>query len=621
MYKVLDKIKKPNDIKRVNKRYLPLLASEIRDLIIRSVSENDGHLASNLGTVELTMALHLFLDLPEDKLIFDVGHQAYTHKILTGRSGGFEKLRQYGGLSGYPEPSESDCDLFTTGHSSTAISLANGLVKSRDLQGKHNRVICVVGDGAISSGLAFEGMNNISRCKSNLIIVLNDNSMSISPNVGGMSKYLSRIRTSSNYVGLKASTEQALGKIPVVGDRMIKRIRNTKNSLKQLFIPGMLFENMGITYIGPIDGHDIDAILYSLDSASQVNGPVIVHCITQKGRGYAPAEKNPSKFHGIGSFDRATGEKKGKSSGKTYSDVFGDTLCELAESDRNVVAVTAAMTDGVGLSDFEKRFHNRFFDVGICEEHGVTFSAGLAKGGLIPFFPVYSTFLQRAYDQILHDVCLNDLHVVFLVDRAGIVGHDGKTHQGIFDISYLTQIPNMTVLAPSCAEELREMVIFAYKYHGPIAIRYPRSLAVPVNISPRPVEAFKADCVREGKDVCILSTGTLLTSAIMASDLLSEQGISCKVINMRFISPFDEETVADALDNFRLTVTLEENIAKGGFGQAVSAFAIKRKTKEIRLLNIALQDDFMVHGDRTELLKLSGLDPDGISKSILDRLS
>ena len=472
---VLEKINEVNDIKKLSWEELEVLSEEIREFLIEKISVSGGHLASNLGVVELTMALHLSFELPADKIVWDVGHQAYTHKILTGRKTGFDELRKYGGMSGFPKRKESDCDSFDTGHSSTSISAAMGLVNARDLLGEKHHVVAVIGDGALTGGMAYEALNNASHLKKNFIIVLNDNKMSISENLGGMSKYLNSLRTAEFYNGFKSGVESTL--IHMGGVKVAEGLKRTKDGIKQLFVPGMLFENMGVKYLGPVDGHDINALRRVFNEAKRVKGAVLVHVLTKKGNGYEPAEKNPSKFHGTEPFVIETGLPKVKKEKPNYTDVFSAALCKLAEKDEKVVAITAAMPDGTGLKKFANLYPKRFFDVGIAEEHAVTFAAGLAAGGMTPIVAVYSSFLQRAYDQIVHDVCIQNLHVVFAIDRAGLVGSDGETHQGIFDLSFLATIPNLCIMAPKNKQELYSMLKFALKYDGPIAIRYPRGQA------------------------------------------------------------------------------------------------------------------------------------------------
>ena len=519
----LDRINEANDIKKIEPEAYDALASEIRSFIIESVSEHGGHLASNLGVVELTMALHLCMDFPNDKLIWDVGHQAYTHKLLTGRKEDFSGLRTFGGMSGFPKHKESPCDAFDTGHSSTSISAALGYARARDLKGEDRTVVAVIGDGSLTGGMAYEALNNVSHLKSNMIIVLNDNKMSISENVGGLSKHLTALRTRESYMDFKMDVEKKLKQIPHVGDSVARSVKKSKDSIRQLFVKGGFFEDFGIKYIGPIDGHDIKEMVRVLNALKRLNEPVVMHVVTQKGRGYVPAEQNPSAFHGVGSFDIATGESLASKS-LTYTSVFSKTICRLGKAHPDVVTICAAMPDGTGLTAFKKHFPGRFFDVGIAEQHAVTFAAGLAAGGMHPFVAVYSSFLQRAYDQIIHDVCIQNLPVVFCVDRAGLVGADGETHQGIFDLSYLSMIPNMTVCAPKNKYELYDMLYFAYQYHGPIAIRYPRGSAYEgfKNMRP-PIEYGKSELMFEGEKIALVAVGSMVQTAVQVREKLLDK--------------------------------------------------------------------------------------------------
>lgn len=636
---ILNKINQPNDIKKLSSSEYKPLAKEIRRFLVNNISKTGGHLASNLGAVELTMALHLSLDLPKDKLIWDVGHQAYTHKILTGRKEGFDTLRTFGGLSGFPKGVESCCDAFDTGHSSTSISVAMGMVKARDIKGEDQKVVAVIGDGALSGGMAFEALNNAGRLDSNLIIVLNDNNMSISENVGGMANYLGKIRTNSNYNYLKRQIEAALNKIPVVGERITDKIRRSKQSLKQFLIPGMLFEDMGITYIGPIDGHNLDELITALQSASKAKQAVLVHVITKKGKGYKQAETNPSKYHGVDSFDVKTGENKCKKLGPTYTDIFSNTMLELGEKNKNLVAITAAMPSGTGLLEFGRRFPERFCDVGIAEEHAVTFAAGMAAVGMKPVVAIYSTFLQRAYDQIIHDICITKKPVVLAIDRGGLVGSDGETHQGMFDISFLSHIPNMTLIAPKNGEELVSMLYFANDFDGPIAIRYPRGKAYEgLKDYKTPIEYGKSEviCLANEKQpityykqknklypydtILILAVGSMVETASLVYDKLLADGRKVSFVNVRFISPMDEEMLHSMATGHTLWVTMEENAKAGGYGEKVAAFLIKNKYKHINQTIISLPDEFIPHGD-VELLKQKyGLDEESIYQRIVKEL-
>ena len=593
---ILEQINGPEELKALPPEDLKILAQEIRTFLIEKISHTGGHLASNLGVVELTIALFKTLNLPEDKVIWDVGHQSYTHKILSGRMAEFDELRQYGGLSGFPKRKESPYDSFDTGHSSTSISAGLGIALGRDIRGEDYRVVSVIGDGALTGGMAYEALNNAARMKKNFIIVLNDNKMSISENVGGMSRYLNGLRTGSGYNDLKKSVADALDRIPVVGTAMIDKIKRTKNSIKQLFIPGMLFENMGITYLGPVDGHNIQALCKVLREAQKLDHAVLVHVMTKKGKGYRPAEKNPSYFHGVGPFDIKTGKSLSAQTNPSYTDVFSRKLCQLGEEHPELVAVTAAMPDGTGLAAFGKKFPDRFFDVGIAEAHAVTSAAGMAAAGLRPVVAVYSSFLQRAYDQVLHDVCIQNLPVLFAVDRAGLVGSDGETHQGIFDLSYLSMIPNMTVLSPKNKWELADMVRFAVRLGAPAAVRYPRGSAFDGFREYRaPIEYGKSEPVYEEEDIAIISVGHMFEQAVQVRKRLKEIGYNCTLINARFVKPVDEEMLRKLTVEHRLIVTMEENIRRGGFGEFVTAYLAGLET-DAEVLNLALPDDYIEHG-------------------------
>ena len=617
----LELIRKENDIKKLSDEQLDGLADEIRRFLIEKISRTGGHLASNLGAVELTMALHLTLDFPEDKLIWDVGHQSYTHKLLTGRSGGFDTLRKYGGMSGFPKRKESDCDAFDTGHSSTSISAGLGLVEARELLGQDHTVVSVIGDGSMTGGMAYEALNNASRLKSNFIIVLNDNHMSISENVGGISRYLSGLRTTQTYTGIKKGVEGTLKKIPGRGDRIVSQLRKTKSGIKQLFVPGMFFEDMGITYLGPVDGHDVRKLVKVLNEAKRVDHAVLVHVITKKGKGYRPAEENPSRFHGTGPFDIRTGEPAEKSSTDSYTEVFSKVLADIARKDEKVVAITAAMADGTGLAAFKKYFPKRFFDVGIAEEHAMTFAAGLAAGGMKPVFAVYSSFLQRAYDQTLHDVCLQDLPVVIAVDRAGLVGSDGETHQGIFDLSFLSSIPNMTVISPKNRWEMADMLRFAVDYLHPVALRYPRGEAYEGMKEFRaPVEYGKSEVLYEEKDIAVIFVGHMAELADRVRSGIREAGYSCSLINARFVKPLDTQLLDRLSRTHRLFVTIEENVVSGGFGEQVMEYASDAKLP-VYVRNIGLPDDYVEHGNVEILRREAGLDCGRIVKQALSDYS
>ncbi|MBC5713586.1 1-deoxy-D-xylulose-5-phosphate synthase [Roseburia sp. BX1005] len=615
---VLEKIKQENDIKKLSKAELPVLADEIRDFLIRKISVSGGHLASNLGVVELTMALHLAFDLPKDKIVWDVGHQAYTHKILTGRKAGFDELRQYGGMSGFPKRKESDCDCFDTGHSSTSISVGLGYALARQIKGEDYKVVSVIGDGALTGGMAYEALNNASRIRSNFIIVLNDNKMSISENVGGLSKHLSNLRTAESYQEIKTGVANSLSRIPIYGENIVERIRRTKSGIKQLFVPGMLFENMGILYLGPVDGHDTAAIVKVLKEASRLQGPVLVHVITKKGKGYLPAERHPARFHGTEPFDIDTGLPVKNRLKANYTDIFSTVMRKLGDRDEKVIAITAAMTDGTGLKRFHNMFPDRFFDVGIAEEHAVTFAAALAAAGLKPVVAVYSSFLQRAYDQILHDVCIQNLPVVFAIDRAGLVGSDGETHQGIFDLSYLSSIPNMTIMAPKNKWELSDMVKFAVDFPTPVAIRYPRGEAYDgLKEFRAPVEFGKSEMLYEESSIALVALGSMVKTAEEVRDELKQKGYAVTLVNMRFAKPLDTEMLEKLADTHKLVVTLEENVISGGFGEHVTEF-YSQKQSEVQLINIAIGDTYVEHGNVEILRRETGIDKESIIERIFN---
>lgn len=609
---ILEQIKGPEDLKKLTSEELSQLAEEIRAFLIEKISRTGGHLASNLGVVELTIALFRTFDLPEDKIIWDVGHQSYTHKILSGRRMEFDELRQYGGLSGFPKRKESPYDSFDTGHSSTSISAGLGIAQGRDILGEDYKVVSVIGDGALTGGMAYEALNNAARMKKNFIIILNDNKMSISENVGGMSRYLGGLRTGAGYNDLKKNVADTLERIPVVGGRMIDKIKRTKNSIKQLFIPGMLFENMGITYLGPVDGHNIPALCKVLKEAQKLDHAVLVHVLTKKGKGYEPAEKNPAHFHGVSPFDIKTGKPLAEKKYPTYTDVFSKKLCQLGETHPELVAVTAAMPDGTGVAAFGKKFPDRFFDVGIAEAHAVTSAAGMAAAGLRPVVAVYSSFLQRGYDQILHDVCIQNLPVLFAVDRAGLVGSDGETHQGIFDYSYLTSIPNMSVAAPKNLWELRAMLDFAMDYKAPFAIRYPRGTAYRgLKEFMQPIAYGKGEMIYEEENIALLAVGSMVSTGEHVRAKLKEEGVSCTLANARFVKPFDKELVDRLAKNHRLIVTMEENVLQGGFGLPVTAY-IHEHYPQVKVMNIALPDAYVEHGNVSVLRKGLGIDSDSI---------
>ena len=611
---LLEKINEPNDIKKLDATDYDILAKEIRDFLIEKISVTGGHLGSNLGTVELTMALHLSLDLPGDKIVWDVGHQSYTHKLLTGRRDGFDNLRKHGGMSGFPKRKESQCDAFDTGHSSTSISAALGLAKARDIQGKDNSIVAVIGDGSLTGGMAYEALNNASSLETNFMIVLNDNNMSIAENVGGVSKYLNDIRTADKYLNLKEGVYNTLKSMPK-GDAMVRGIRRAKSSVKHLMIQGMLFEDMGITYLGPVDGHDIPAMLRVIQEAKRVKGAVLIHVKTQKGKGYGPAERHPARFHGAEPFDIKTGIPSNPRDKANYTDVFSTVMMKLGQRDEKVVAITAAMPDGTGLKRFKNAYPERFFDVGIAEEHAVTFAAGLAAGGLKPIVAVYSSFLQRAYDQILHDVCIQNLPVIFAIDRAGLVGSDGETHQGIFDLSYLSSIPNMHIMAPKNKWELSDMLKFAVNFDAPIAIRYPRGEAYDGLKEFRgAVEYGKAEWIFEESEIAILAVGSMVKTGLQVYEKLKEEGYKCSLCNARFVKPIDTDMV-DTASTHKIVVTLEENVLSGGFGEKVCDY-MKRNQYTSKLLTVGIPDEYVEHGNVDQLRKEIHIDADSIINRI-----
>ena len=614
---LLEKIQKENDIKQLKPEELEKLAEEIRQFLVEKISVTGGHLASNLGVVELTMALHLAFELPQDKMIWDVGHQSYTHKILTGRRAGFDDLRKYGGMSGFPKRKESECDAFDTGHSSTSISSGLGYVAARDIKGEEHSVISIIGDGAMTGGMAYEALNNASRLKSNFIIVLNDNNMSISENVGGMSRYLNGLRTAEAYTGLKKGVEDTLMKIPVQGEKILYQMKKTKSGLKQLFVPGMFFEDMGITYLGPVDGHDIRKLYKTFQEAKRVDHAVLVHVLTKKGKGYVPAEENPSRFHGIVPFDIETGEAKEKSSKDSYTDIFSKVFCDIAKQNDAVVGITAAMADGTGLARFARMFPDRFFDVGIAEEHALTFAAGLAAGGLKPVVAVYSSFLQRAFDQTIHDVCLQNLPVMIAVDRAGLVGSDGETHQGLFDLSFLNMIPNMTILSPKNRWEMADMVRFCADFQYPVALRYPRGAAYEgLSAFRTPIVYGKSEILYEEEDIAVIFVGHMAELAVQVRDRLKEIGYHCSLINARFVKPLDTEMLEALTKDHRLFVTIEENVLSGGFGEQVLHY-VSRAKLDVGVRCIGIPDDYVEHGNVDLLRREVGLDAETIVKQII----
>lgn len=623
MYALLNRIEKPEDVKALTVRELEQLASELRHFIIDTVSQNGGHLAPNLGTVELTLALYSVFSFPEDKLVWDVGHQAYTHKILTGRRDAFKTLRKKGGITGFPNRSESVYDAFGVGHASTSISAALGMALARDAKGEKNQVIAVIGDGALTGGESFEALNNAGDLGTKLIVILNDNEMSIDANVGAMSEYLSRIRIAPQYARAKRDMGSLLMSIPHIGDKVYKTASHLKDGVRSVLVPGSLFEEMGFHYIGPIDGHNIGLLEEVLASAKEMEGPVLIHIHTVKGKGYKPAEQAPEKFHGVGCFDPSTG-KSAKKAGcaPSYTSVFSKAMIELAKDRPDILAITAAMPSGTGLKAFGQAYPKRFFDVGIAEEHAMTLAAGMAAAGMHPVIALYSTFAQRAYDQLIHDVCLQNLPVTLCLDRAGLVGEDGPTHHGVFDLSYLRQMPNMCVMAPKDEEELRHMLATAIAIEGPAAVRYPRGagLGVPLTDSLETLPVGKAEVLQEEGDIAFLAVGTMVEKAKEAAAILKEEGIEAAVVNMRFIKPLDTELLGEMARTKKLLITAEENVLAGGFGSAVAEYLADHGI-EVPLLRFGIPDRFIEQGTRRELLSLCGLQPDEMAERIRERLS
>ena len=620
MSEILNQIQKKDDIKKLNEEELKTLCKELRRFLLRSVSKTGGHLASNLGVVELTVALEYCFNLPEDKIVWDVGHQAYIHKILTGRKEQFATLRQLDGLSGFPKPHESDCDAFAAGHSSTSISAALGIAKARDLLGGKEHVIAVIGDGSMTGGLAYEALNNAGRENTNLIVILNDNQMSIDTNVGAISRHLNNLRTDGRYQKLKEHFKQFRDNVPIVGRATYNVLSKARDSAKHLFLHGAMFEELGFKYIGPVDGHDLKELLELFRNVKYMKGPVLIHVKTVKGRGYRYAEENPSDYHGVGAFDLKTG-KPLSSGGESWSDVFGKKILEIGAANDKAVGITAAMAGGTGFEGFQKAFPERFFDVAIAEQHGVTFSAGLASRGIVPVFAVYSSFLQRAYDQIVHDVCMQNLHVVYAVDRAGIVGADGETHQGVFDLSFLSHIPNMTVLSPKNGWELEEMLDFAVnRWNGPIAVRYPRGTAETAFTENRePVAYGKAELIQDGRKIAVLAEGHMLKTAAEAVKRLEKDGYQPMLVNMRFISPLDGEMLLRAAEQCAYIFTVEDNLGKGGLGSRVLEFYSGRR-QTVSVTSFAFPDCYIEQGTQAQLFARHGLDAEGIYKGIKKRL-
>lgn len=612
----IDRIKEPNDIKQFDVEEWEPLAEEIRSFLLSHISKTGGHLASNLGCVELTMALHLVLDLPKDKIIWDVGHQSYTHKLLTGRKDEFDTLRQLGGMSGFPKRKESETDVFETGHSSTSISAAIGMSKANELMGRDSTIVAVIGDGSFTGGLAYEALNNLARLKSSCLIVLNDNDMSIDENVGGMSGYLSKFRVGQAYNDVKSGVEKGLLNIPGIGEGLAKVVKRSKDSIKELLVPGMFFEDLGITYVGPIDGHNISGMMDTFEAAIRLKKPVVVHVKTKKGKGYRYAERYPKYFHGVTPFDLKTGKALKKKEKMTNTDVFGRKLLALAQDNSRIVAITAAMASGTGLEKFANAYPKRFFDVGIAEQHAVTFAAGLASEGMIPFVAVYSSFLQRAYDQILHDVCIQKLHVIFAVDRSGLVGQDGETHQGVFDISYLSHIPNMTVIAPKNRYELTKSMEFAVDFDGPIALLYSRGDAYyGLKEVQEPLVFGKSEIIARGTKVALIAVGNMVEEANTAYEMLQSENYNITFVNARFVKPLDNELIDELSLNHDVILTVEEHIYQGGFGQRVAAYCMETD-KSVKVRSLAINDQFVEHGMVEELRTKLGLDAGAIYKAV-----
>ena len=619
---VLDSVNMPEDIKKLNIGQLNRLALELRSFVLENVSKTGGHLASNLGIVELTLALHYCFDAPKDKIVWDVGHQAYIHKILTGRKDKFTTLRQLDGLSGFPKPSESEYDTFTAGHSSTSISIALGFACARDMRGSDEKVVAVIGDGSLTGGVAFEALNNAGRSNSNIIVVLNDNQMSISGNVGALSRHLGELRTERSYIEAKNDVKKLLNRFPD-SEKMVNKIKRTKNRIKYLFIPGVIFEELGFKYIGPVDGNNIESLIEVINRAKNIEGPVLIHVKTKKGKGYKYAENNPSAYHGVSAFDLSTGASIKKSNKPTYSDVFGKTMCSMADEDDKIVVVSAAMGNGTGLSKFISKHPSRFYDVGIAEQHAVSFSAALAKSGFRPVFAVYSTFLQRAYDEIMQDVCLQNLHVVFAVDRAGIVGADGETHQGIYDISYFTHMPNMTVMMPKNGIELEKMLRYAvYNIDGPVAVRYPRgNISDIYSENTSEIEFGKAELLEDGEKIAVISAGAVCDNAAKVCEMLKNDGYNPMLINMRFAKPVDKEMLKLAAEKCSYIFTLEDNVIDGGAGMAVlEALNDMELMNDVKVHSYAFPDKFIEHGTRDQLFERYKLDSESIYKDIKERI-
>ena len=611
----LNRINSPEDLKKLTIKEKEQLSEEIRNYLLEITSNNGGHIASNLGVVELTIALHSVFNTPEDKIVWDVGHQCYVHKIITGRRKELKTLRQLNGISGFPKAKESKYDTFNTGHSSTSISAATGMARARDLEGKHNKVIAVIGDGALTGGMALEALNDAGSSGLDMTVILNDNQMSISKNVGGINLLLGHLRTKKSYVTINSKIKFFFQKLPVIGKCLIYLTHGIKQIIKRIFIKNMFFEDIGFTYLGPFNGHDIKTLEDILESSKKIKGPVLIHIITKKGKGYEYAENNPNKFHGIGPFDISTGELKKKKS-PDYSSIFGKKIVELAKKNKKIVAITAAMTDGTGLQEFAKNYPKRFFDVGITEQHAITCAAGMAKEGLIPIVPIYSSFLQRAYDQIVHDICMQNLHVILCIDRAGIVGNDGETHHGLLDLSYLSSIPNMTILAPSNFKELELMLEFAVNYDGPIAIRYPRGGETKEEYKHPEIKLGTSNLIEKGTDLTIITIGNTLTKGIELVSRLKKQNITCDLIDARFLKPLDEKTIIKSISKTKKCITIEDNLLKGGLSTNILEL-INNNKLDIDIKSFGYNDTYVTHGSVSELENLYKLDIDNIYKETI----
>ena len=609
---MLEIINNAEDLRKLNINEKNILAQEIREYILEVVSKNGGHLASNLGIVELTLAIHDVFDLSKDKVIWDVGHQSYVHKILTRRKEELKTIRTLDGLAGFPKTSESETDCFNTGHSSTSISAAMGMAKARDLKNEDHSVIAVIGDGALTGGMALEALNHVGSSRTRMIVILNDNEMSISKNIGGINKLLTRLRAKKKYTISNKKGRKIIEKIPLVGNSIVKGVTKLKKSIKQLILPRMYFEEIGFKYLGPVDGHNIEDLEYLLSRAKELDEPVLIHVLTKKGKGYKPAEENPDKFHGTGPFNIETGESIKKKS-KDYSKAFGEKLIELAEKNDKIVAITAAMRDGTGLKSFSEKYPERFFDVGIAEQHALTFAAGLAKEGMIPFVPIYSSFYQRAYDQVIHDICIQKLPVIMCVDRAGCVGNDGETHQGLYDMAFFKLVPNITIMAPKDFEELTQMMDFAITLKAPVVIRYPRGGEADIKFEKHEKDELgKAEILQEGEDVTIIGIGKMTATAMKVSKMLEKDGINAEVINAKFLKPLDESTIKESISKTKFVITIEDGTKIGGLGSSIKELIVNKNIEEVKIKSFAYPDEFIKHGSVPELEKVYGLDCESI---------